>query len=441
MMRSHSHLKAESRAGFTLVELLVVTSIIVFLLALTLTAFNLNGESDRIRKGARQLQSYLKGAQDRAIWSRSPVGVRLYVQPDLGGNDPEGRIVTTLAYIGQRRTWPFTSDPSIARVDLERSDLNSSSIFDDATEDANADGILDPGEDILFPNGRLDDEVDIFVVRGFNDPGWFNLDVRGFFDGSQRIRIPAGPSGEWYPFEFIRSEDINGNGTLDIGEDLDGDGMLTTNLTAATNQQLLRLLVPYHDQGSGPSTNQVAHIGLTYEIELAWKTLPEEPCILPDNVVIDLDASKVPGGWRPALTGTGRYAPYLDIVFSPQGTVLGEAAGAGLLHLYVCDREDSQYLKEEFIANEAGTLAAFDGDVPTIPFVPLDEIPTGNWVSADNNYLVKERRIVSIFSQTGHVGVSQVNAYVGESGNPADSDGDLLADDPYRFAETGEEAN
>jgi hypothetical protein len=68
--------------------------------------------------------------------------------------------------------------------------------------------------------------------------------------------------------------------------------------------------------------------------------------------------------------------------------------------------------------------------------------------------MLKERRIVSIFTQTGAVSVHEVNGYfsegaaaTGDSEDPLDwnkntssSEPDGLADDPYFFAETGKAA-
>ena len=59
-----------SRKGFTLIELMVVVGIILLLATITLTAVNLTIDGDKIRNGARQIQSYLEGARDRAIFSK-----------------------------------------------------------------------------------------------------------------------------------------------------------------------------------------------------------------------------------------------------------------------------------------------------------------------------------------------------------------------------------
>ena len=455
-MRQHVHQRRKQRpSGFTLIELLLVISVVTILLTITLTALRYNSQADRIKEGARQIQSYLKGAQNRAVYSQAPVGVRLFVEPTVSGTIPNGRTVSTMAYIGSRITWASGRDSGL--VSLERIDRNNNSDVD-----AN--------------------EQSILIVRSKNYPGWWKLHDRGFLTGNLRIRIPAGPNGNLYPFEFITKEDINSNGILDEGEDLNHNEVLDDPITKPNEQQLLLLQLPYADPGD--ITEFVPFQNITYEIELPWQVLPEEPCVLPEDVVIDLDASRLPVGWRPFSTGNGRYSPFMDLMFSPQGNLIGETAGAGLLHLYVCDREDSQFLKEQFVAALSGGLTSFDAQVPGTPFVPLDEITVLNpdWVGLGETRVQADRRLVSVFGQTGHVSVSRVNAYRGEgtedvNGNgvldpgedlndntkidplpadlqdPFDIDGDSnfdfknnpepdgLADDPYRFAETGEETN
>ncbi|HET6327403.1 MAG TPA: hypothetical protein VFG04_22165 [Planctomycetaceae bacterium] len=69
------------RASFTLLELLISLSIILILAALTMRLLNATLNSDRIRNGARELQSFLAGARDRAIYAGQPRGVRLIQDP------------------------------------------------------------------------------------------------------------------------------------------------------------------------------------------------------------------------------------------------------------------------------------------------------------------------------------------------------------------------
>ena len=134
----------------------------------------------------------------------------------------------------------------------------------------------------------------------------------------------------------------------------------------------------------------------------------------------------------------------MDLVFSPRGNIIGDAAGTGLVHFYICDGEDALFLKEQWVSTPGNSLAAFDGAVAAgTPFIPIDQIQgqfsTG---STTDPYLVKDRRLVSVFTRTGAVKTSRVNGSGDELGDEnangtelEDSDG--IANDPFLFAETG----
>ncbi|MFN9976672.1 MAG: hypothetical protein ACK58T_42900, partial [Phycisphaerae bacterium] len=76
--------------------------------------------------------------------------------------------------------------------------------------------------------------------------------------------------------------------------------------------------------------------------------------------MIDLDGSKIPDAWRPftALgaqsSGNAEYSRYVDIVYSPRGSIIGQAASAGVIHFYLCNAEDSVLLKDEYVKSLAG---------------------------------------------------------------------------------------
>ncbi|MEZ6132072.1 MAG: prepilin-type N-terminal cleavage/methylation domain-containing protein [Planctomycetaceae bacterium] len=378
-------------AGFTLVELLIVITIILIILGMTLATINYSRSSDRVAGAARQVQSFIAGARSRAMYARESRGVRLFIEQDLGGSPAGLRTVTTLAYISPGGTWAAPKDSSL--IQLERIDGNG--------------------------DGKYDDESDLItLVRGFNNPGWWNLKRRGMLFDGMRIRIPAG-TGSWYPISV--GTDIT-NPTLDI-----------TN--APPDEQLLSLQVPYGNDGNSASKTRVLPGKLTYEIELPTRLLPQDPSVLPDGIVIDLDGSKVPNSWRPSSIA-GAYSGYMDIIFSPRGNIIGDAAGEGVLHLYICDREDSLFLKEEWVA--ANSIAAFDSAVAGGGyFIPIDTLRgefSPNVGSATDPYFVSDRRIVSLFAQTGVIKSFQVNAF-------EDSPSALgIATQPFYFAETGEVA-
>jgi prepilin-type N-terminal cleavage/methylation domain-containing protein len=69
------------RAGFTLVELLISMSILLILATLTLRLVSGTLDSDRLKTGSRELQSFLAGARDRATYAGLPRGVRFIPNP------------------------------------------------------------------------------------------------------------------------------------------------------------------------------------------------------------------------------------------------------------------------------------------------------------------------------------------------------------------------
>lgn len=72
-----------TRGGFTLTELLVVIGLLMILTAMTVTAVNFTMNEERLRSGARQLQSYLEGARNRAIHAGEPRGVRFILDENV----------------------------------------------------------------------------------------------------------------------------------------------------------------------------------------------------------------------------------------------------------------------------------------------------------------------------------------------------------------------
>lgn len=82
------------RGGFTLVELIVALSIFLILSTMTIMMVNVSTNSERISSSARQVQSYVLGARDRAIHAGEPRGVRFLLDPNNSST------VNSMVYIG-----------------------------------------------------------------------------------------------------------------------------------------------------------------------------------------------------------------------------------------------------------------------------------------------------------------------------------------------------
>jgi prepilin-type N-terminal cleavage/methylation domain-containing protein len=384
------------RRGFTLIELMVVITIMLILFAMTVYGINFTRDADKVRGAAAQVQSFLSGARDRAIYAKEARGVRFFVDP---GNP---RSVSAMAYIQPGQKWSYGT------VDLERLDIN-------------------PRNNV--PDIDLNGFSHVVVVRG-ERLGWWQLKRRGLLTDGSRIRMPR-DTGNWYEVDTS-----------------------LINITALpTGADFLLLRIPYSDAG-GDKNAVVAHTGMTYELELPSQLLAQEPSLLPEGAVIDLDGSKIPNVWRPRLADeAGQFSPYMDIFFSPRGNVIGNATGTGIIHFYVCDAEDSLNLNTQYLAslpsddptwtngtndgNEPNTgspLDSFEVELRGRPFVPADEI-FGAWLegtSAAEPYLVKDRRLVSIFAQTGAITVGSVDV--------TDGNADGFADSPFALAQSGKGA-
>lgn len=418
-MKRPSQNQKLSRDGFTLVELLVVIAIISVILSMTVLAVNFSRESERVRGGAAQVQSFLAGARDRAIYSGSPIGVRLFLDnteyTDSSGATLAGnrRTVSSMIYIDPSQTW------SDGTIQMQRMDANGDGTVDENV-DLNGDGDNnDPGE----AAGQS-----VYVVAGVGS-GWWELKRRGMLIDGATIEIPAG--GTTYPVSTA---------------------LIDTSGPPAAVQKLV-LQIPFRDEADTPEGSvQAFESGgpVDYVLHLPPSILPMEPSILPDNVVIDLDGSQLPASWAPGanINSNAEFSQFMDIVFSPRGTVIGEAASSGLIHLYVCDLTDSIRVKEMIALSEGNTnfdltgLSGFLTSVGVAQLVPaatfeLDQPGgTAGVIEEENDevYEIGDRRIVSLFTRTGAVSVYPVNPV---DVSPADS----VADDPFFYAETGEEAN
>lgn len=426
---------ASARLGFTLIELLVVVALLLILITITVVSVDFGFTSERVRSGARQVQSALEGARDRAIFAREPRGLRLLVDPT------EPRMVSSMIYIGAAKNW------TTGRIQLERMDFE---------EDTNGNGRLDGGED-TNGNGRLDgdgiaDGPDILIVRGFGC-GWLALKDRGYIGVYEDLNFNR---------QLDPGEDQNGNGILDldaprikIPADENGSWYTVLSHRLAPGSDVLQLVTPYRDPGTTPPNVVNAFQGggpKTYILELPPRILPDaSPILLPDGVVIDLDASAVPVDWRPSrgedtmiggvanglLDGgedtnsngrldVGSYSSHMDIMFSPRGVVTGPQAAIGLLHLYLGERKDVTKVVDIGVYSGGAPVPRLPryGDVQSLPLVPGQ-----NQFGGDDGE-IGQRLLTTIFTQTGKVSTHQVNA--------VDADGDGYADDPFAFVAQGE---
>lgn len=306
--------------GFTLVEMLVVIGILLLIAAITLGAINLSISGDRVRGGARQVQSYLEGARSRAVYGGNvkldqtnyQCGVRFIPEP----NNPT--LITSMVYVER------PADYELGMVSLERADFVAP----------------------LGPNEA--DSPEVLYVRAkptaTASPNWFLLARQGLISDDCRIWIgdTRDLARKSQPYRILTWPMYGADGQPGVsGVDDDGNGT-TDDFTeigwpSSDDIQLLRLSYEYPNPGTFNATPIViaSSSDLAYLIELSPQPMPnQEPRQLGNGVVLDMNLSN---GISTLIAKPSR----MDIMFSPRGTVVGPLSSTGIVSFVLSDREDS----------------------------------------------------------------------------------------------------
>lgn len=371
------------RQAFTLVELLVVLVVMLLLVAMTASAVNVSYSRDRVRGAARQIQSYLLGARDLAIYAREARGVRFLADP----TNP--RQISSMVLV--QPTPPWAGQVSIVRRD-------ESLPWDPSAATPNA-----------LTRVRLKDTS--------QSPNWVELRDLGLLMQGTRIRIPGNSRGSWY---IVNSLDVDGS-----------------------NQDLL-LTTAYRDP---PPQVSPAVINEQALIELPPSIVPnKQPVPFSKGAVIDLDRCgmisnwatlndsnindvfkyglKLPSPWKIRNSAaTFRYSSTMDVMFSPQGTVTGAAASTGIIHLVVTEQAAADQGLPTFY--DPTNYLTWSGNPTTSTPQPYESVP--------------DKSVVSIFTRTGGAICSPVEStYVVTTASPVNQR--VIASDPFVYAERGEVA-
>jgi prepilin-type N-terminal cleavage/methylation domain-containing protein len=373
------------RRAFTLTELLVVIAILLILAGMTLAVFNTVTSSDRIRSGARQLQSALLGAKDRALFAQKVSaaqgdslsrGIRLITEPGPTGTRP---IVRQMVYIQETEPVRFAFVGYPTCVQLRRIDIDGDTDSDtnpyEGTEPVRV--VREVAQDGSPPSfsefqrlkdeGLLKEGTQVYLATGTN---------------------PDSMNGDYYTIQFNNPFPGAPNG-------------------GATRSDELYLVNDFPTTSNAPQVVSDDRDSISMRIELPPQPIVgEQPLQLPAGIVIDigvdslLSRSDLPqSGW------TADYAAY-DILFNARGGVGGRLGATGLVPFLLCDGRDVE-----------------EGLNPASP------TSRGDWLA------------VTLFTQTGFVISSAVDATDARNNTTGAAGADGLADDPYRFAKMGEAAS
>lgn len=376
-----SQIPDSPRRAFTLVELLVVITIILILATLTFAVFNAGRSSDKARSAARVVQSAFLGAKDRALHAGSQRGVRLI------RDATDQSLVTGFVFLQ-----PITVDPNnpgrylypSGSIELERLDQSPQ---DNIADSPDSGVVIVRGFDPSSPSAGL-------VPPPPANPQYVNwVQISPFFTTPGRIRIPAG-NGQWFTFV------TNTSGVYALGQ----------------GNEVLQLLSPFPQQGNAYPA-QVAWFPSSgfssCEIELIAEPVPfHSPIALSSGMVIDVSNSSQ--NIRSLSVDSAGNNLNIDIMFSPRGMVGGFLAGVGPLHFAIRDIQDATIPDP----NPLWTGQRLD---------PANQLDPKNPTTSPG--IKGDILILSIFPQTGLVATFEADL--------TDANGDGHADNLFSFAQAG----
>ncbi|QDT37535.1 pilus assembly FimT family protein [Stratiformator vulcanicus] len=274
---------ASDRSGFTLIELLVVTVIVMILMTATFTVVSSTIDGDRVRGGARQLQSMLAGGRDRAIFSSKrsaeprPMGVRFI-------KDENGDYCRSMVFVG----------------------------------------VLG-----AFTEGRIQVDTGDNRTLGWS-ADWESLYDRGLLVNGTRLAVidPVSDVEHWSTVV------LNVSGPPSASTDLTGVALTRDYAgNTATNYEYKLLLAPEILQNEEPRllpSGVVIDLASMYvmgSLPDSWRTIVSDGG--------DGSASRTA-----RRNDTIAYSDKMDVLFSPRGTVYGSLSAEGLITFVLADLQD-----------------------------------------------------------------------------------------------------
>jgi prepilin-type N-terminal cleavage/methylation domain-containing protein len=377
--------RRRGRAGFTLVELLVVLVIVSIIAAVTLPVVIPAISHRQVSESARIIQGGLVAARDAALRSNSLHGIRFLPDPTYNGVDPTTGLIDPFRTLASNRFIPIEQPPGYSEgkvfaqnafydpvnwenIPLLAPGMPALPFYSDRrvlllVQAVYAqDGTLEPPTSWYW-NVRVGDKVRIrdqgrlYTVVGPMESGpsdgnpemFVNI---GSYSGTLRLGDPFGGSGYYYPEVLFLTDGIDrdNDGHVDNGWDgVDNDGRNGPDDFWEWSEYEAWPLELHVNGTIGSPTN-----GVSYQIIRQPVPSPgARETILPDSVVVDLT------GW--ALTEPERsrlpvdpLSGTVDILLDPSGRVVpttrySTPASFGMnrsfYHIWVAERSDLAELR------------------------------------------------------------------------------------------------
>ncbi len=293
----------KNRNGFTLIEILVVVSILLILATLSIAVFNAGKSSDKMRSGARVAQSSFLGAKDRALHAKDLRGVRL--TRDL-------------------------TNPNLLNGFVYLQPLPTQTAGNTAGNNPNDFAIWRPVSDATQ-----------IVLTGMDGLTFLDQDTTGVIwppGGTVSVRIPA-MTGQWFalkqqqnmPPYWVTPDPTNAPDPMH-------------NAANGTNRFWLYLQTGYPGGSTGNPAVNKTDPGASCDVQLGNDVLPfHQPITLPSGCVIDLAYSnstvKILAGYSGVAVPNP--LPNIDVMFSPRGNVTGTVSALGMLCFTLRDIRDA----------------------------------------------------------------------------------------------------
>ena len=460
---------SRARRGFTLIELLIAVTIFLILAAVTVAAVNAFQAGDRISGSARQVQSFISGARDRAIYTNRTDegprarGVRLLVDQGLTDANGDPFACTARQYVESAGYFPprandrltfglnetlflASDDPNTAGATefaelLPPADLASGNPIGNATVAVRPFDNGGDGNKEVLAGERLP-YADKTPINGY----WAQTPLNRVFQAgllgeravnelyTARVRLPkyANGAGRWYRALIVSA---GAPGAAEQVQRLAGIARV--------------FLMTQPNEDPVVYNGNAAEDGYVFEL----RTVPlagEDPRPLPNQTAIDLRSAAaegaLPASWfefNPARPGIAIPTGPLDIMFDPSGLVTGPLAAAGLVHLPVVSLDDLDLGSNAYDAGGGGRGYASGAFLP-LGYVGTNPDAAAAYDPATGVYAGPGKSgsdlIVTVNTQTGTVTVAPVDVADVANRTTGDPTPDGLADDPLFFAETGTEA-